>query len=192
MRGGHDGQVGGDQLAVTDRLVQQDGLSRGGDVQLRGQQAAAGLELRERGRTVASEREHAHQLLVRLLLPRLALDLPLGVVPGLFVVTLSLEVIRQAAQRLEHLPVDLLALQGQPFLEGCAVGHGKPLEEVPWTQIDCGLERARVALVDQRLERSHVQPVVAEGVELQGVVGDQQEGRVGARSPMAWRRLDRA
>ena len=133
MRRRRCGQVGGDQLAIANRLVQQDGFSRGDDVQLGGQHSAAGLELRERGRTVASECEHAHQLLVGLFLPRLALDLPLGVMPGLFVVALPLEVIRQAAQRVEHPPVDLLALQGQPFLEGCAVGHGKPLKEVPWT-----------------------------------------------------------
>ena len=145
-------------------------------------------------------REGAHQLLVRFLLPRLALHLPLGVVPGLLVVALPFEVVRQAAKRPEHPPADLLALQGQPLFEGRAVGQGEALEKVSLAPWDRGLEHVWVTPSDQRLERSHVQPMVAEGVELQAVVRDQQERRVGRgspggeppRSPMAWRRLDRA
>jgi hypothetical protein len=116
-----------------------------------------------------------------LFLPRRQCHSLPGDLPRSVVFTLALILRSQALQRLQHLfrqpfPHDL-----RPILKGSTVGHGKALQEPAAIEANRFLQLAparfvRLADFDEPLEGSHVEKVLACGIELGRLAVDEQKG----------------
>ena len=178
------------QRPVTDPGDQRPRLLLCFDAQFVRQDAAAGVILGDGRAALPGKRQEAHQGAMRALAQGVHDHRPPRHVHALLERTALLVRGCQVFQRLDRQAVQVLPLQGDPFLEGGSVGQGITLQKGALVQGRGTLQACQAGVAeclphvvvapagnDQVSERRYVQVGVPAGVELDGVMGDHQVGR---------------
>jgi yecA family protein len=175
--------------AGFDLLVETDRLSGGLHAELFKQGTLADLELFQGSRTPVGCQVQLHHSAVGALFKRCQGNVALGILDRLFDLMTGAKTGQQVFHRAEQGGVHLLTLEDNPLLEALAVIYIDAFHELAVIQVHRILQAAgtgwagfqalmRVGQGEMNMaaKSAHVGPVQAARVELDGFVGDDQEG----------------
>ena len=124
------------QQPLADLVAQGGGLGLGLDLQIAGQQAAAGLVLGQGGAAPAVQGHQGHHLAVGRLREGIERQPAAGCLdPVAVAVVLQVE-LSQGAQALDRLPVERFALHGDPLLKAAGAAHVEPGQKVATVEVE--------------------------------------------------------